>query len=90
MACKRCGRCCTTAYMKLDNVPEDDPREIGKWLRYHGCFTQTHDGVLAVGIPIICQHLDFDKKTGEYACKIYDRRPIVCRKYECERCKEAD
>jgi Fe-S-cluster containining protein len=86
--CLRCGRCCQTAFIALHRSI-DDKDETGRWLALHRCDVMAYPGqegsVLGVSIPLVCQWLGYNKKTNEYFCKHYDKRPYVCSVYECNR-----
>ena len=93
MMCKQCGTCCSSAFLALVNVPaDDDNQEIARWLKYHGCEPMRYPGgngeVLAVKIPIPCEHLSSDPGTGQAVCLIYENRPKVCINYFCKKAKE--
>lgn len=91
--CLRCGYCCMTAFFALTDIPaDDDKQEIGRWIQCHGCEPMRYpskDGkedVLAVKIPIVCQHLE--QNDGVYGCKIHSTRPKVCQNYFCKRAQD--
>jgi len=46
--------------------------------------------VLACKVPLICQHLTFNPKTGLSACAIYEDRPPICRNFLCEAARRED
>jgi len=91
--CKRCGRCCSSAFLALHNIlVEDDKQEIAQWLKYHGCEPMHYPGkdgdVLAVNIPISCEHLSSETGTRKAVCLIYENRPNVCKNYFCKPVKD--
>ena len=93
-ACRRCGVCCSSAFLALANVPADQDREgLARWLSYHGCEPMRYPGengdVLAVKIPLPCKHLACEPESGKTSCLIYESRPRVCRDYLCDKAKEA-
>jgi len=44
--------------------------------------------VLGVKMPLVCQHLKYNPKTGVSSCAIYENRPKVCRDFLCEAAKD--
>jgi len=89
--CQRCGQCCMSAFMAMDNRPiGEDEKEIAKYIKLHHCEPmryQTPKGdVLAIKIPLVCAWLEFDEDKQCYRCKDYEHRPQVCREYFCKRC----
>ena len=94
VGCVRCGRCCSSAFLALTNVPADqDEQDLARWLLYHGCepmrYPTPEGDVLAVKIPLPCKHLAREPRGGKTSCLIYENRPKVCREYLCEKAKEA-
>ena len=92
--CQRCGTCCSTAFFALDNVRIGEDKEgIAQWIKWHGCEPMRYPGkngdVLAIKIPIPCEHLVIDPETKLATCLIYDRRLPLCRNYFCEKAKQA-
>ncbi|MBU2118661.1 MAG: YkgJ family cysteine cluster protein [Alphaproteobacteria bacterium] len=62
-----------------------------RWFSLHRCDSNiiTHpDGKkrAILRIPTMCQALDQDKE-GKFFCKIYEKRPELCKKFLCERAK---
>lgn len=89
--CKRCGQCCSVAFVGLHSIKiDDDKQEVYRWLGYHSCKPsrlQTDDGdCLMIRIPIICQHLSFKK--GIAHCGIYDNRPMICKDFTCVKMRD--
>jgi len=89
MGCVRCGRCCNTAFISLHTITDETKQDImdeGRWLFYHRCDTliwrKNGKDIAGIRIPLTCVQLEFGP-TGYY-CKIYDKRPLVCKKYTCE------
>jgi len=88
-SCKKCGKCCVDAFLNLWEITEEN-RDIlmdrANWLFYHRCdpIITKQDGkeFLALSIPLTCKHLSY--KHGDYSCKIYDKRPEICRRYNCQ------
>lgn len=62
--------------------------ELATWLRYHRCDVKKLDNLLEIKVPLACVHLGFDEDEGIYFCKIYDKRPLICREFFCKRAKE--
>jgi Fe-S-cluster containining protein len=85
--CQRCGYCCMTAFLTLENVPiGQDDKEIAQWLDLHHCEPMDYQGrCLAVKIPLVCAWLQFDPEKGFYRCADYEHRPVLCREYQCQR-----
>jgi Fe-S-cluster containining protein len=87
--CVRCGQCCTYAYIWLGHIEVDnDPNDFGKWLSYHHCDikrmqTEGQPDTLGVRVPLVCKFLDHN--AGIATCRIYEKRPNICREYVCER-----
>ena len=93
--CKRCGKCCSSAFFALDNVAiGKDIEGIAQWIKWHGCEPMRYPGkdgdVLAIKIHIPCEHLVIDTETKLATCLIYDRRPPLCRNYLCDKSKQLD
>ena len=93
--CLRCGICCSSAFLALNNVPIDhDEQEIARWLSYHGCepmkYPTPEGEVLAVKIPMPCKHLASEPEGGKTGCLIYGNRPNVCREYLCKKARDAE
>ncbi len=87
--CGTCNICCRYATVELD-VPKntEDIDEI-RWIILHGIkviVEETNEWLVV--IPEKCHELGEDGR-----CKIYDNRPLVCRKYsqkECEKYYKSD
>lgn len=88
MSCRRCGQCCNKALIVVDNCKLENPvyRDMARWYSYHHCQVKIDDrtGGMAIIIPLVCQHLEFDPASGTAICLIYDKRPQICRDYICE------
>lgn len=95
MTCQRCGRCCCEyAITQLYREPDSEKKAAqGK------AFIDMHRGSKVIevkdvpdGIEITalvtstCEHLGTDAE-GRVCCRIYDERPSVCRKFQCDRCE---
>lgn len=88
MACRRCGQCCNKALIILSDCKLENPiyRDMARWYSYHHCEVKIddRDGGMAINIPLVCQHLIYDTKSGMAFCAIYDDRPDICKDYLCE------
>ena len=82
MSCKRCGNCCI--YVALNAIDKNDG--MVEFLRYHGCQAFKTEKGIKIRIPIVCKFLVYDN--GQYACAIYDKRPEVCRHFDCKKTEE--
>ena len=82
MSCRQCGRCCRnyTIAMKRNE-------DFARFLTYHGLYMRDRtDGEMEVYGESKCRHLKSDpKQPSKYVCAIYETRPELCRKWECER-----
>jgi len=88
MKCIRCGKCCNTVILALHNTPlSNDKQELGRWVQYHGLqpvkIFNGKENVLAVKIQSKCEHLE-TKDGLFYNCKIYDKRPQICKDHWCQ------
>lgn len=86
--CQRCGHCCTTIFIALEEQFKKDPDETKRLWELHRCDVIAHktaDGteVPGVAIPLTCINLGFDRDTHKYFCKDYENRPELCKKYRC-------
>lgn len=89
--CKRCGRCCTNAIIRLPGIKPNDGTGFAEWLAYHRCDVMNMPDeqggeYLAVRIPMLCTHL-CEHPDHTFSCKIYDKRPEICRGYFCNSAK---
>ena len=88
--CERCGKCCNTySFQMLNRDPDNDPKEIARLIKYHGCEPlrcKQPDGtyVMGIRIPMTCEHLE-QTENGKFSCKIHETRPVVCKEYFCEK-----
>lgn len=91
MACQRCGHCCVKVFFTHSalDLGQDD-KEMGAFFRHHHCEVVTlekdNQTMLGIRIPLVCKHLSF--QNGLSSCAIYERRPVICKEYECARAKE--
>lgn len=89
--CKRCGQCCSSAFLAMDNRPiGKDPKELARYYKLHHCEPMSYPtpkgAVFAIKIPLVCSWLEWDQN-GKARCKDYEHRPVVCREYFCHRCR---
>ena len=88
MGCRRCGQCCNKAVLILEghNMALAKNRDVAQWYSHHHCDVKvdSETGDLAIFIPLVCKHLNYDTKSGISHCMIYETRPQICRDYLCE------
>lgn len=88
--CKRCGRCCTSAIIRLPGIKPNDGTGFAEWLAYHRTDVMTmqddQSEYLAVRIPTLCMNLN-EHQDHTFSCKIYEKRPEICRSYLCNAAK---
>lgn len=88
MSCQRCGRCCSSAVIRLPGIRPNDGTGYAEWLAYHRCdvmIMQDEQGeYLSLRIPMLCMHL-CEHPDHTFSCKIYEKRPEICRSYICKR-----
>lgn len=89
--CRRCGRCCTSANIRLPGISITDETGFARWLAFHRCDVQDREvggeKGISVRIPILCTRLG-EAEDGTFFCKDYENRPGICREYLCKRAKE--
>ena len=73
LSCVDCFKCCVNVYLPF--YADDDEK---RWLEYHGIEVIKNDIGTFIKINNKCSKL----KDGK--CSIYEERPNVCRKYNCE------
>lgn len=84
--CRRCGRCCQSMVFWIDRANSADGWDHLEWARLHTpeeiVFEYDEHGNRWWGIelPIPCRELEQDSD-GLYRCRIYERRPQMCREY---------
>lgn len=83
--CQRCGHCCTYAQISYSN--NDHGKSQAKWFQLHGCRVIEREEDIRIFIPVTCAWLAQDRDTKKYFCANYERRPDICRKYQCEASK---
>lgn len=89
VTCIKCNECCKWMTFTLDikRSTEDVP-EVGKFIEYYqrrGCRVKWHkiddvSGQIIVMIPYMCAELKITAVGG--MCRIYDKRPQLCREYD--------
>lgn len=82
--CERCGECCTKYTVKLSNA---DIKVIKKLGYDEAEFTEIDNNLLGPNKFVLKKDDDYKcvflrkNKNGVLNCKIYENRPLVCRKY---------
>lgn len=82
--CRRCaGLCCRYFALPLE-TPEtrDDYDDIRWYLCHKDISVFVEDGDWYLSVSNKCRHLSPESNK----CRIYDRRPRICRKYKHENC----
>ena len=78
--CTSCAACCFGDGERYVPVTGDDHERLGAlaaiWTRFvgHRCYMRMVDGH--------CAALERDPATGRWVCRLYERRPAVCRDLE--------
>jgi Fe-S-cluster containining protein len=87
--CESCGLCCKSLTFWMENRSfNNDHLELKRWIEYHNCIPQKNSkGELGIKVKEPCIHLGWDKN-GKSFCKIHDNKPIVCKKYHCDKVKK--
>lgn len=72
------------------NIDKDD-KEVGLYFQHHHCAIvrkELEDGssCLGVRVPLVCRHLSL--KSGVASCGVYEKRPVICQEYLCQRAKD--
>lgn len=86
LSCEECeGLCCRYIAVEIDKPTTKRDRDNIRWMLYHEnihiCIDAEGDWVLQVYTP--CTHLDPET----HGCKIYDHRPLICKKLKLEECE---
>jgi hypothetical protein len=83
LTCEECSDCCTYLAIEVDKPTCKKDYSDFMWYLYHKDISIfiDHDNSWNLEIRTICESLD---KNGK--CKVYDERPVICRKYEHESC----
>ena len=82
--CEKCtGLCCRYFALPID-TPEDkgDYDDIRWFLAHKNISVFVEDGDWYINIKNKCRHLS----EKDYRCKIYDKRPRICRQYRHANC----
>jgi Fe-S-cluster containining protein len=85
--CIACGKCCQV--MILDGLPVDRRTSMDRswldWIALHGAtprvVREAGRRSLTLTVPTPCSKLV--QKKGAYRCRIYRKRPYICRTYSC-------
>jgi len=82
--CDRCtGLCCRYFALPIDTPEDKEDYDDIRWYLCHKDITVfVEDGDWYINIKNKCRHLS-DK---DNRCRIYDKRPKICRGYEIETC----
>jgi Fe-S-cluster containining protein len=82
--CEKCtGLCCQYFALPIETPKDKDDYDDIRWFLCHEDITVfVEDGDWYININNRCRHLS--KK--DYRCKIYDRRPNICRGYKHKDC----
>ena len=83
--CNKCGnRCCRYVAIEIDTPRTDEDFDDIRWYVAHRKVTVfKHDGEWHFNVNTKCKQLDKDGR-----CKMYDKRPRICREYELDECEE--
>jgi len=83
--CNKCGnRCCRYVAIEIDTPRTDQDFDDIRWYVAHRKVTVfKHDGVWHFNVDTKCKQLGNDGR-----CKIYDKRPRICREYDLDECEE--
>lgn len=87
MACKRCGTCCAFVIFEVP-VGAASQEEIAAQIEYykaHGLRAKQIGDRIDVRHEQMCRHFVDKGATGK--CKIYDKRPLICKVFECDESK---
>lgn len=85
MNCLECnGECCKRLAIDIDEPEDEEDLEDLKWYLYHKGVSVYRDeeGDWCVQFETKCKQLN-----EKNLCKIYEKRPAVCRKYPSEKCE---
>jgi Fe-S-cluster containining protein len=82
--CKKCdGKCCRYLALEIDKPTTKGDYDDIRWYVSHrnvSVFIDSRRWYL--GVKGRCQHLEKDNR-----CKIYDRRPRICRRHKVDSCE---
>lgn len=81
--CEECGgQCCRYFALPLDKPrTREDFDDIRWYLTHKGISVFVEDGAWYISMKNECRHL-----TGTNQCAIYERRPLICRRYKKVEC----
>jgi uncharacterized protein len=84
--CKGCSACCEYVTVDIAGPKKKEDIDLIRWYLIHGVSVCVEGkGDWMVYIPQKCKALD---ENGE--CKIYSKRPAICREYTQEGCDKYD
>ena len=83
MTCQKCGaKCCQYFCFEIDEPDDYEEFDDVRWYLCHeGVSVHIDEGDWFISLSNRCKMLD--KKNQ---CKVYDERPLICRKYDSENC----
>jgi Fe-S-cluster containining protein len=85
--CDHCtAKCCRYFALPIDEPTTHEEYQYLRWFLFHdraALFVEEGSWYLLVYTP--CEHLGDDQR-----CRIYDRRPQICRDYSTEKCEYED
>jgi len=82
--CNKCtGLCCRYFALPIETPKTKEDYEDVRWYLCHkGITVFVEDGDWYINIKNVCRHLS----EKDYRCKIYDKRPKICRQYRHRDC----
>lgn len=85
--CNYCsGKCCRYFALPIDKPTNYEEFDYVRWYLLHENATVfVEDGSWFLLVHTVCKALDENNR-----CKIYDKRPLVCREYSTEKCEYDD
>ena len=81
VTCIKCNECCKWMTFTLEGLSTE--QEVAKYTEYYrrrGCRAVLKGRQLAIMVPYMCAVLKITAVGG--MCRIYDRRPQLCREYD--------
>ena len=87
MKCNNCGDCCKTVAVEIDTPKTKRDIEDMKWFLFHRGINIVVDRKKnwSIEFKTKCKYLDKNNK-----CKIYNKRPPVCKKFSAKQCNDKD
>jgi Fe-S-cluster containining protein len=81
--CRRCGaKCCRYICLQIDTPEDFEQFEDVRWyLAHRGTSVHVDEGDWYLSVPVVCDELG----PGDL-CRIYENRPLICRKYSQDGC----